>query len=272
MTRRVPAPEPAPSGRVRLVVANWKMHLTHLETIAYLQQLWHLLEPDDYRRAEIVICPPFTALRSAQLTIDTDAMSFRLGAQDVYWEPEGAFTGEVSVPMLAKLDVSYVIVGHSERRRLFGESDEVVARKASAVLGGGLAPIVCVGETSDERASGDTGAVLARQLDAVLEQAPARELDRMVIAYEPVWAIGSGTPANPEDAEDAAAQLRRRLAESAGDAVAARVRILYGGSVDVGNAASFLGQVDVDGLLVGGASLDPQRFAQLVGAQAPSPS
>ncbi|ACU53797.1 triosephosphate isomerase [Acidimicrobium ferrooxidans DSM 10331] len=268
MSRRAPEPEPqAGSGRVRLVVANWKLHHTHLEAIAFLERLWHLLDVEDYRRAEIAICPAFTALRSAQLTIETDGMPYRLGAQDVFWEPSGAYTGEVSVPMLAKLDVKYVIVGHSERRRLFGETDDVVAKKAAAVASGGLVPIVCVGEVAEERAGGTTEAVLERQLDTVLTTYPVEALGELVIAYEPVWAIGSGTPATPEDAEHVARFLRDRLARRASEAVAARVRILYGGSVDVGNAVAFLAQADIDGLLVGGASLDPERFAQLLGGR-----
>lgn len=268
MSRRAPEPTPqAGSGRVRLVVANWKLHHTHLEAIAFLERLWHLLDADDYRRAEIAICPAFTALRSAQLTIETDGMPYRLGAQDVFWEPSGAYTGEVSVPMLAKLDVRYVIVGHSERRRLFGETDEVVAKKAAAVASGGLVPIVCVGEVAEERDAGVTESVLERQLDAVLATYPAAALGELVIAYEPVWAIGSGTPATPEDAQQVARYVRGLVASRVGEAAASRVRVLYGGSVDVGNAVAFLAESDIDGLLVGGASLDPERFAQLLGAR-----
>jgi triosephosphate isomerase len=267
VSRRGITSEPASSGRVRLVVANWKMHLTHLEAIAYLERLFHLLDAEDYRRAEIVVCPPFTALRSAQLTIETDRMPLGLGAQDVHWEPEGAFTGEVSVGMLAKLDVGYVIVGHSERRRLFGETDDVVARKAQAVAAAGLVPIVCVGETAEERAADETEHRLVAQVEAVLETYPVRALERLVIAYEPVWAIGSGTPASPEDAEAAAAMLRGLVAARTGEPAARALRVLYGGSVDAGNAAAFLAEADVDGLLVGGASLDPERFARLVQAR-----
>ncbi len=267
MTRKlddlVAAADPA-SGRVRLISGNWKMNLNHLEAIALVQKLYHLLRPEDFRYAEVGIHPPFTALRSLQLTFEADRMPFTLGAQNCSDEAAGAYTGEVSAPMLAKLGVGYVIVGHSERRRLFHETSESVARKALAVQQAGMHPIVCIGESAQERAAGMTQEVLTAQLSPVLESYPVGAIDGVVIAYEPVWAIGAGEAADPDAVGEITRAIRAFVSERLGEAVGARIRIQYGGSVNVGNARAFMTLDDVDGLLVGGASLDPDAFALLI--------
>jgi triosephosphate isomerase len=252
------------SGRTRLIAGNWKMHMTHLEAIAHAEQLFHRLRPEDFRYAQIALCPPFTALRSLQLLFESDRMPFFLGAQNVSEHPEGAFTGEISVSMLAKLGVAFVIVGHSERRRYFQESSELVATKAARVAGAGMRAVVCVGEEATAREHREE--VLTSQLEPVLKGFPAARLGELVVAYEPVWAIGAGTPASPEEIDETTGWLRRYLVETIGASNADGVRILYGGSVDVGNARSFTELPEVDGLLVGGASLDADRFAELIKA------
>src|SRR5436853_1293689 len=176
-------------ARKPVIAANWEMHKTHLEAIRDVQKLSYLVNADDTDRAEVVICPPFTSLRPIQTLIDSDRLSFKLGAQNVHWESEGAFTGEVSPPMLSALKCAYVIVGHSERRELFGETDEMVAKKLRAVLAAGMAPIVCVGETLDEREQGATDAKVRGQVEAAFERLPSADAERCVIAYEPIWAI-----------------------------------------------------------------------------------
>ncbi len=252
------------SDRTPLIVGNWKMHATHLEAIQMVQKLSYRLEPDDYERVEVVVAPPFTALRSVQLTIDQDRMRIGLGAQDVHWETKGAYTGEVSVPMLAKLDVRYVIVGHSERRQHFAETDEIVRRKTRAVLDGGLVPIVCVGETLDQREAGEAEAVVVGQLKAALTRLPPEQVAQLTVAYEPVWAIGTGRTALPDDAGLMAGIIRETLRDLATSSDAERVRILYGGSVNAGNIKDFMAKTHIDGALVGGASLDPDKFAAIV--------
>jgi triosephosphate isomerase len=252
------------SGRTRLIAGNWKMHMNHLEAIAHAERLFHRLRPEDFRYAEIALCPPFTALRSLQLLFESDRMPFFLGAQNVSEHPEGAFTGEISVSMLAKLGVALVIVGHSERRRHFHETSELVAAKAARVVEAGMRAVVCVGEEASARERREE--VLAAQLEPVLKELPVARLGELVIAYEPVWAIGAGTPASPEEIDQATSWLRRHLAEAVGASNASAIRLLYGGSVDVGNARSFTELPEVDGLLVGGASLDADRFAELIKA------
>ncbi|WP_298208211.1 triose-phosphate isomerase [Ferrimicrobium sp.] len=259
----LPSPDPV-SHRLRLISANWKMNLNHLEAIALVQKLYHLLRPEDFRYAEISIHPPFTSLRSLQLSFEADRMPFTLGAQNVSDQASGAFTGEVSAQMLAKLGVGYVIVGHSERRRLFGETSEEVARKAIAVQGTGMHPIVCIGESNDERRAGQTLEVLTHQLDPILSTYPAKDLDGVVIAYEPIWAIGTGESAEPEVVEETGMAIRHLLTERVGAETASRIRLQYGGSVNPGNAHEFMSLGDIDGLLVGGASLDADTFAMLV--------
>jgi triosephosphate isomerase len=253
------------SMRTPLVVGNWKMHRDHLEAIQLLQRLAYHLTEEDTGEQEIVVCPPFTALRSLQTLIQSDRMPVRLGAQDVHPDVEGAFTGDVSVPMLARLDVTYVLVGHSERRLHHGEDDALVARKARAVLAGGLRPIVCVGEGEAARESGQAEAVVLSQLRGSLESVEPGSEEDLVIAYEPVWAIGTGRTATPGDAQSMASTLRSALAERLGEGRAAGVRILYGGSVKPANIRSLMTLDDVDGVLVGGASLSAEDFALIVG-------
>lgn len=250
------------TDRKPLMVGNWKMNVNHLEAIQMVQKLAYRLESEDYERAEVVVAPAFTALRSVQLVIEQEHMLIGLAAQDVHWEPEGAFTGEVSAPMLAKLACRYVIVGHSERRQHFGETDATVNKKARAVLAAGMSPIVCVGETLEEREAGQAEEVVKTQLRAGL--ARLEGLERVVVAYEPVWAIGTGRHALPDDAGLMAEIIREALRELSDSNVAEQVRILYGGSVNAGNIKDFMAKKHIDGALVGGASLDPDGFAAIV--------
>ena len=251
-------------ARKDLIAGNWKMNATHLEAIQMVQKLGYRLDPGDYDRVDVVVCPPFTALRSVQTVIETDYLRLQLGAQNVYWEAQGAFTGEVSAPMLARLGVKWVVVGHSERRHLMGETDEIVARKLRAVLAHGMAPIVAVGETLEQREQEFTEAVIGGQLRAALEGLEAATVASLVVAYEPVWAIGTGRTASDEQAAEAIGYLRRLVVEGWGEDAAARIRILYGGSVTPGNIAGLMAKRDIDGALVGGASLDPDKFASIV--------
>ncbi|HLI53997.1 MAG TPA: triose-phosphate isomerase [Acidimicrobiales bacterium] len=251
--------------RKPLVSGNWKMNLTHLEAINVVQKLNYALDPSDPAHVDVSIHPPFTALRSVQTVLDADDMPMALGAQDVYWEASGAYTGEISAQMLAKLNVSYVIVGHSERRQLFGETDEAVARKAAAVFAAGMTPIVCVGETLAEREDGRTSERVLGQLRAALGPLDAAQAGRLVVAYEPVWAIGTGRNASPEDAEEVCGAIRSTVGSERGAGPADSLRVQYGGSVKADNIAGFMSQPDIDGALVGGASLDPVEFARIVG-------
>jgi triosephosphate isomerase len=240
------------------------MHKTHLEAIQAVQKLSYLLDREDSERVEIVICPPFTALRSVQTLLDADRLSYGLGAQNVHPEEQGAFTGEVSAPMLAALGVGYVIVGHSERRQLFGEDDVLVQRKVRSVLAHGMRPILCVGETLAEREAGGTASKVAQQVRRALDGLDAERAREVVIAYEPIWAIGTGRNAEPTDAGQVVAEIRRTVAERFGEAVAAELRVQYGGSVSPGNVRGFMAHPEIDGALVGGASLDPESFALIV--------
>jgi triosephosphate isomerase (TIM) len=246
--------------RTPLMVGNWKMNANHLEAIQMVQKLSYRLEAGDYERVEAVVAPPFTSLRSVQIVIEQDHMRIGLGAQDVHWEAAGAFTGEISAPMLAKLAVAYVIVGHSERRQLFGETDETVNRKTRAVLEAGMTPIVCVGETLEEREAERAEEVVVSQIRAGLN----RIAGGVVVAYEPVWAIGTGRNASPDDAGVMAAMIRETIREVSDSDVAESTRVLYGGSVNAGNIKDFMAKLHVDGALVGGASLDPDGFAAIV--------
>ena len=252
------------ADRRPIVAANWKMHTTHLEAIRSVQKLSYLLDRTDADRLDVVICPPFTALRSVQTLIDSDRLPFALGAQDVHHEDEGAFTGEISGTMLAALDVSYVIVGHSERRQLAGEDDEAVNRKAKAVFRHGMVPIVCVGETLEEREAGGTETKVAEQIRRAFDGIEAERAAEAVIAYEPIWAIGTGRNAEPTDAGQVVELIRSTLSERLGDDVGARIRVQYGGSVKPGNIREFMAHPEIDGALVGGASLDPEAFALIV--------
>jgi triosephosphate isomerase len=240
------------------------MNLTHLEAIAVVQKLSYSLEARDYERADVSIHPPFTALRSVQTVIEADDIPISLGAQDVHWEPAGAYTGEISAGMLAKLNVSYVIVGHSERRQHFGETDDSVRKKVAAVFGAGMTPIMCVGETLDEREAGTTEEKVLGQVHAGLEGLGPDLVERIVIAYEPIWAIGTGLTATSEDAQSVCAAVRGKVNVDFGASAAQAVRVQYGGSVNRDNIAGLMAQPDIDGALVGGASLQPEQFAPIV--------
>jgi triosephosphate isomerase len=248
-------------ARTPLIAGNWKMHLNHLEAIQLVQQLTYHLEPRDYDASEIVVIPPFTALRSIQTLIENDRLDLVLGAQNCHWEDGGAFTGEISPPMLAKLKVAYVLCGHSERRALFGETDEIVNRKVRAVLAAGMTPILCVGETLEQREAGDAETVVRGQLAGSLEGVAAEQVTGMVVAYEPVWAIGTGRTATSTDANDMCGAVRAALGERFTGPAAEGVRVQYGGSVKPGNVAELMRQPEIDGALVGGASLDAEDFA-----------
>jgi triosephosphate isomerase len=247
-----------------IIAANWKMHKTHLEAIQAVQKLSYLLDRDDADRVEVVICPPFTALRSVQTLIDSDKLPYGLGAQDVHPEDKGAFTGAVSPPMLVALRVGFVIVGHSERRQLFGEDDALVNRKVRSVFAHGMTPIVCVGETLEERDAGGTESRVTEQIRRAFDGVVADRARSAVIAYEPVWAIGTGRNAEPADAGTVVAVIRQTLAARYDDDLARAVRVQYGGSVKPGNIREFMAHPEIDGALVGGASLDPEEFALIV--------
>jgi triosephosphate isomerase (TIM) len=251
-------------ARRPLIAGNWKMHKTHLEGVQLTQKLAWALTSEDTDAVEVVVCPPFTALRSVGTLIDGDKLPIGLGAQDCHPEPQGAFTGEVSAPMLARLGCAYVIVGHSERRQHFGETDELVNRKAKAVLGAGMRPIVCVGETLQQRDAGQTAEVVQGQVRGSLAGLDGAQVGGLVVAYEPVWAIGTGRAATADDAQETIALLRATVAELAGSAAAEELRIQYGGSVKAGNAEELAAKPDIDGALVGGASLDADEFALIV--------
>jgi triosephosphate isomerase len=252
--------------RTPLIAGNWKMFKTHLEGMRLVQALAHELAGHDFEAVEVAVCPPFTALRTIQTLIDSDRYSFALGAQNMYAENEGAFTGEVSPVMLAALDVKYVILGHSERREHFSETDEVVNAKVKAALAHGLVPIMCCGETEMERENGRTEAKVERQVREGLRGVKPDQAAGLVIAYEPIWAIGTGKTATPDDAQATISFVRDVLVGAFGDDIAGRTRILYGGSVKAGNAAELMKQPDVDGGLVGGASLEAGEFAAIVKA------
>jgi len=263
-TEQQPAEAPAqPVSRVPLIAGNWKMNLDHLQAIALVQKLaWSLKDvKHDYSSVEVAVFPPFTDLRSVQTLLAADKLSIGLGAQDASPHAAGAYTGDISAQFLSKLDVKYVLVGHSERRHGHGEGDDIVKAKASAIAGSGLVPMICVGETAEDLETQGAAAVPLAQLEAAISGLPDEA--EFIVAYEPVWAIGSGEPATAAQAEDVCAALRRRLSELRGD-VAASTRILYGGSVTSQNVAGFLSQQNIDGALVGGASLDSQEFSRIV--------
>ncbi len=258
----------ASPGRRPLVSGNWKMHLDHLEAIHAARDLGLRLQPADVGPVDVSVHPPFTDIRSVQSVLEGESIPVALGAQTCAAEDAGAFTGEVSPVMLAKLHVDYVIVGHSERRTLFGETDDIVAAKLRAVLRNGMTPICCVGETLDEREVGLTQQRLSTQVTAALAAVPAEAVGAMVFAYEPIWAIGTGQAATPDDAQEACAWIRGVVANQVGEEEATGVRIQYGGSVKAANTAELMAPPDVDGLLVGGASLDAAEFVEIVRAAA----
>ena len=250
--------------RKPLISGNWKMHHNHFQAIQTIQKLSYALTSEDYASVDVSVHPSFTNLRSVQTVLGADDIPIALGAQDCHPDDEGAFTGEVSAAMLAKLEVAYVIVGHSERRQLFGESDETVNAKARAALRHQMTPIVCVGETLDERRAGQAQDRVADQVAGSLAGLDGAAVAGLVIAYEPIWAIGTGETATPADAQSMCEHVRARVAAGWGADAAASVRIQYGGSVKPANAADLMACPDVDGALVGGASLDPDDFARIV--------
>ena len=249
--------------RKKIVAANWKMNMTQAEAAAFVKSL--LVEIGDASQVEVVIIPPFTALPKVSEALG-GAQNIKLGAQNMHWERSGAFTGEISAAMLRDLYVRYVVLGHSERRQYFGETDEIVNRKVRAAHEAALRPIVCIGETLEQRDAGQVEQVLARQLRGSLANVDSKELIESVVAYEPVWAIGTGRNATPEQAQEAHAFIRQVLGEISDSATSDKIRIQYGGSVKADNAAKLMSQPDIDGALVGGASLDPRSFAQIVKA------
>ncbi len=256
--------ELTPRARTALIAGNWKMNLDHLQSVAFVQKLhWTLKDAKHSSDAvEVAIFPPFTDLRSVQTLVDADRIPFAYGAQDLSMHDSGAYTGEISGAFLARLQARYVIIGHSERRALHAESDEVVAAKVQAALRHSLVPVICVGETAEDLERFGASAVPVSQLEKALEGVPASA--DIVVAYEPVWAIGSGQAATPAQAEEVCAALRGVIGSCLDADAAARTRVLYGGSVKAGNIASFLRESDIDGALVGGASLDVEEFAAIV--------
>ncbi len=249
--------------RKPLISANWKMNHNHFEAIQTIQRLSYALSSSDYENVDVSVHPPFTDLRSLQTLIEADDIPISLGAQHCHWEEKGALTGEVSTEMLAKLNVSFVIVGHSERRHVFGETNEDINRKLHAIISKEMTPILCVGETLEQRESGETANVVESQLKAGLDGVALKNVASMVIAYEPVWAIGTGKNATPEDAQEVCNSIRSWITEN-WKAAGEEVRIQYGGSVKGVNAPDLMKQSDIDGLLVGGASLDPDEFSRII--------
>ena len=251
--------------RTPLMAGNWKMNLDHHEATHLVQKLaWTLKDAKhDYSTVEVVVCPPFTDLRSVQTLVDADKLEIGYGAQDVSAHEKGAYTGEISAAMLAKLGVSYVVVGHSERRQYHGEDDALVGAKAKAALAADLTPIVCVGEGLEVRQAGEQVAYTLAQVDGAYDGISAEDAARTVVAYEPVWAIGTGEVATPEDAQEVCAAIRARIAELYSAEVAAGVRVLYGGSMKSSNCAALMAQTDIDGGLIGGASLKAEEFAAI---------
>ncbi len=254
----------AATGRRPLISGNWKMHLNHFEALKLVQELSYEVTRDDVDAVDISVHPPFTDLRTVQTALESDRIPFFLGAQHCHNEEKGAFTGEVAPSMLAKLGVNYVIVGHSERREVFGESDEFVNAKVKAVLKAEMTPILCVGETLEEREAMEAEAKVERQILDGLAKVSAEQVAGLVIAYEPIWAIGTGKTASADDAQAMCAVVRATVAGKWGDEAGEAVRIQYGGSVKPANANELLTQPDIDGALVGGASLEAESFARII--------
>lgn len=256
--------------RVPLIAGNWKMNLDHQQATVLVQKLdWMLRDKrHDFAAVQVAVIPPFTDIRSVQTLIDGDKLKLSFGAQDISAHDSGAYTGEISGAFLAKLGCTYAVVGHSERREYHHEDDDLVAAKVAAAYRHGVTPLLCVGESLDVRKAGDQVAHVIGQLDVALRGLTAEQVRSIVIAYEPVWAIGTGEVATPEDAQQVAAAIRSRLAQLYSETVAAAVRVLYGGSVKAGNVAAIMAKDDVDGALVGGASIDVQEFAAICRYQA----
>lgn len=247
-----------------IISGNWKMNQNHFEAIQLVQKLAYLISKDDHEAVDVTLHPPFTDLRSVQTLIDADQLRMVLGAQHCHFEDKGAFTGEVSPAFLGKLNVKYVIVGHSERREIFGESDELVSKKIQAIIKNSMTPIICCGETLAEREAGGTMEKVLGQIHSALGALKASQIENLVIAYEPIWAIGTGATATAEDAQEVCAAIRSEIAKLHNKGVADLVRIQYGGSVKAGNIAELMAKPDIDGALVGGASLDADEFARIV--------
>ena len=252
--------------RKPIMAGNWKMNVDHIEATGLVEKLHYTLVDKEWdpKKTDAVLCVPFTDLRTVKTLIDGDRLNFGLGAQNVSQHDNGAYTGEISTAMLSKLGVQYVIVGHSERREYYGETDEIINAKALKVLGAGMTPIICVGEGLDIRKAGDHVEYTLNQVRGTLANLSAEQVAGLVIAYEPVWAIGTGEVATPEDAQEVCGAIRKEVAALYDEATAESVRIQYGGSVKSGNVAQIMGQPDIDGALVGGASLQPDEFAAIV--------
>ena len=257
------------SNRKPLISGNWKMNLNHFEAIQTVQKLHYLLPKDLFEKVDVSIHAPFTDIRSVQTLIDSEELDLILGAQHCHWEDSGAFTGEVSPAFLEKLNVKYIVVGHSERREIFGETDEMVNKKVAAIQHHNMVPIVCCGETLEERELGETESKVLGQIEAALAGRSNEQIAALVVAYEPIWAIGTGKTATAEDAQSVCHAIRQKLRDMTNDVAADAVRIQYGGSVKAANAAELMGQADIDGALVGGASLDPDEFARLIQLSGP---
>ncbi|WP_026248553.1 triose-phosphate isomerase [Streptomyces sp. LaPpAH-108] len=246
------------------MAGNWKMNLNHLEAIAHVQKLAFALADKDYDAVEVAVLPPFTDLRSVQTLVDGDKLKIKYGAQDISEHDSGAYTGEISGPMLAKLKCSYVLAGHSERRQYHHETDDVVNAKVKAAFKNGLTPILCVGEELDVREAGNHVDHTLAQVEGGLKDVPADQAETVVIAYEPVWAIGTGKVCGSDDAQEVCGAIRGKLAELYSQDVADKIRIQYGGSVKAANVAEIMAKPDIDGALVGGASLDTDEFVRIV--------
>ncbi|PBC77315.1 triosephosphate isomerase [Streptomyces sp. TLI_235] len=250
--------------RLPLMAGNWKMNLNHLEAIQHTQKLAFALADKDYEAVEVAVLVPFTDLRSVQTLVDGDKLKIKYGSQDISQYDSGAYTGEISGPMLSKLKCAFAVIGHSERRQYHGENEEIVNAKVKAAYRSGITPILCIGEPLDIRKAGTHVEYTLAQLDGALEGVPASDAETVVVAYEPVWAIGTGEVATPEDAQEVCGAIRARLAELYDAELAGKVRILYGGSVKSSSAAGLMAKPDVDGGLIGGASLDAEEFVKIV--------
>lgn len=251
-------------ARKPLIAGNWKMNKTVPEAVVLAQELSNRIERDWLEKVNVAVCPPFVDLKAVAGVFDFDRVKIALGAQDVYWESSGAFTGEISIPMIANIGCKYCIVGHSERRTLFGETNEEVNRKAKALVAASLAPIICVGETLGVRDGGDYLGYIKAQVEAAFAGMDNTEAQASVIAYEPIWAIGTGRTATPEQAQEVCKHIRLTLGSLYDDDTADTIRVLYGGSMNEGNAHLLLAEPDIDGGLIGGASLKADSFIQIV--------
>lgn len=253
-------------ARKKLIAGNWKMNETVPEAVVLAQEISNLMERDWLEMVDVAVCPPFVDLKPVKTVLEFDRVDIALGAQNVYWEPAGAFTGEISIPMIKEIGCAFCIVGHSERRNLFGETNEDVNRKARALIEAGIAPIVCVGESLAVRDEGVYLDYVTAQVRAAFAGIDGDDARTTVVAYEPVWAIGTGRTATPEQAEEVCAAIRACLADLYDEATAAAMRILYGGSMNEGNAALLLSEADIDGGLIGGAALKAGSFIEIVKA------